>query len=255
MKSRVTVATLVATIMAACPACEQNKSMNDARRTIVVGGEAVVKVAPNRIVVTFGIETWDADITAAKEKNNEILRAATVSIKDLGIPQRDIQTDHLSVEPRYHSNYRKENFEAHIVRNTFVVTSTETGMVEELVTKALQAGVTHIQHVDFQTTELKKYRDQARERALKAAKEKAENMARVLGQSVGSPTHINESYAGSRWWWYYSSWSGWGRSRSHGMSQNEIQIVDSTPGEISDTIALGIIAIRANVSVTFELKE
>ena len=69
-------------------------------------------------------------------------------------------------------------------------------------------GVNYIHGIDFQTTEFKKYREQARELALKAAKEKADKMAAVLGQSVGAPIQINESYSGSPWW-YWSSWSGW----------------------------------------------
>jgi len=141
------------------------------------------------------------------------------------------------------------------VRNTFVVTLAETGKVEGLVTKVLQAGVNYIHGIDFQSIEFKKYREQARELALKAAKEKAEKMAAVLNQSVGAPIQINENYSGSPWW-YYSSWSGWGYGRSHGMSQNVIQNVQGGgSGEISETIALGKISIRANVGVTFELKK
>lgn len=254
MKSKKMGATLIGTLLAACPACTDHNSVNDTRRSITVGGEAMVKVAPDKIVVTFGIETWDAEITAAKTKNNDILRTAIASIKELGIPQKEIQTDHLSLKPRYKDGYRSENLLGHFVRNTFIVTLTEAAKVEELVTKALQAGVNHIHGVDFQTTDLKKYRNQAREQAVRAAKEKAEKMASVLGQSVGSPILIREGYAGSPWR-YYSSWSGWGYGRGEGMSQNVIQSVQNGASEISDTIALGKIAIRANVNVTFELKE
>lgn len=254
MRSRVLVAVLNATIMITCPACADNKSTHDARRTIAVSGEALVKVAPDKIVVTFGIETWDAEITAAKTKNNDILRTVIASIKELGIPQKEIQTDHLSLKPMYKDGYRSENILGYFVRNTFIVTLTEAAKVEELVTKALQAGVNHIHGVDFQTTDLKKYRNQAREQAVRAAKEKAEKMASVLGQSVGSPILIREGYAGSPWR-YYSSWSGWGYGRGEGMSQNVIQSVQNGASEISDTIALGKLAIRANVNVTFELEK
>jgi hypothetical protein len=78
-------------------------------------------------------------------------------------------------------------------------------------------------------------------------------MAGVLGQTAGAPIEINENYSGSPWG-YYSSWSGWGYGRGYGMSQNVIQEVQGRDSEISDTIALGKISIRANVSVTFELK-
>ena len=70
------------------------------------------------------------------------------------------------------------------------------------MTNVLAAGVTNIHGIDFQTTEIKKYREQARELALKAAKEKAEKMAAVLGTIDRRPLQISESYLG-----------GWGSNR------------------------------------------
>jgi uncharacterized protein YggE len=106
----------------------------------------------------------------------------------------------------------------------------------------LQAGVTNINGIDFQTTELKKYRRQAREMALKAAKEKADEMAAVLGQSTGEPVAINENAISAS------------SSRRIVLAQNSFQDMSGGISEISDTIALGKISIRANVTVVFKLK-
>lgn len=252
MKTSIIAAILVITII--CPVWAQQEHMYDDRPKITVNGEAVVNVKPDKIVITFGIETWDKDIMIAKQKNNDILKDAVAAMKKSGVPEKEIQTDHLSIEPRYKNDYRKEDFIGYFVRNTFVVTLAETDKVEGLVTKVLQAGVNYIHGIDFQSKEFKKYREQARELALKAAKEKADKMAAVLKQSIGAPVQINESYSGSPWW-YYSSWSGWGYGRGHGMAQNVMQNVQAGSGEISETIALGKISIRANVGVTFELKK
>ena len=241
------------TALTICPVWAQQAAMYDDRPKISVSGEAVVNVMPDKIVVTFGIETWDSEIMVAKQKNNEILKNAVTAIKELGIPEKEIQTDHLSIEPRYKNDYSKQDFIGYFVRNTFIVTLAETDKVEELVTKALLTGVNYIHGIDFQTTEFIKYREQARDLALKAAKEKADKMAAVMNQSVGIPIQINENSGGSRWG-YYSSWSGWGYGRNQGMSQNVMQNIQGDGGEISETIALGKISIRANVAVTFELK-
>ena len=222
---------------------------------ITVNGEAVVKVQPDKIIITFGIETWDKDIILAKQENNDIMKKAIVVIKEAGIREKDIQTDYLSIEPRYGDNYEKRNFIGYFVRNTLVITTAEPDKVENLVTGVLQSGVNYIHSINFQTTEFKKYREQARELALNAAKEKAEKMAGTLGQIIGDPIQINEGYGGNNWW-YYSSWNGWGYgSRSNYMSQNVMQNIDSGSNEISETIALGKISIKANVNVTFELKK
>jgi hypothetical protein len=224
-------------------------------QSITVTGDAVVYAMPDKIVITLGIETWDHDIIAAKQKNSDILKKAVIAIKDCGVAEKDIQTDYLSIEPRWKNNYERDEFIGYFVRNTFVVTLNDTKKVEELITKVLQAGVTNIHGIDFQTTEFKKYRQQARELALKAAKEKAATMAAVLDQSIGAPSQINENSTGSGGF-YYSSWwgGGWG-SRGGGMAQNSIQDMSGNRGEISDTIALGKISIHANVTVTFKLKD
>ncbi|MGB5530974.1 MAG: SIMPL domain-containing protein [Ignavibacteriaceae bacterium] len=241
-------------LLAICSIQAQQGQLFDDRPKITANGEAVVKVQPDEIIITFGIETWDKNIMVAKQENNDIMKKAIVVIKEAGIQDKEIQTDYLSIEPRYDDNYEKKNFIGYFVRNTFVVTLAEPDKVEELVTGVLQSGVNYIHNINFQTTEFKKYREQARELALNAAKEKAEKMAGALGQRIGDPIQINEGYGGSNWW-YYSSWNGWGYGgRSNYMSQNVMQNIESGTGEISETIALGKISIKANVTVTFELK-
>ena len=234
-------------------AAGQEPTGYDARPKITVSGEAVVYVQPDKIIVSLGIETSDRDIEVAKNKNSELLKKAVAAIKGCGIEERAIQTDNVSIEPRYRDTYRREDFLGYYVRNSFAVTLTDVAKVEGLITAVLKAGVTNIHGVDFQTTELRKHRDRARELALKAAKEKARDMAGVLGQGVGKALQINEdqSYGG---WWYYSGWRGGGRD--YGMAQNTMQEMPAAgSSEITDTVALGKIGIRGRVNVTFELKD
>lgn len=235
----------------ACPAWGQ--PANPEPPKITVQGEAVVYVKPDKILLSFGVETWDKqDILTAKQKNTEIFQKALAVLKQMGVPEKDIQTDQLSIEPRYRDGYRREEFLGYFVRNMFVVTLREPEKVEDLITRMLQAGVHYIHGVDFQTTEFKKYREEARTLALQAAKEKAEKMAGVLGQSIGPPLQIQEGHSP---WYYYSGWSGWGFGRGQTMAQNVLQEIPGASGEPGETIALGKIAVRANVSVTFQLKQ
>ena len=242
------LASSVLMVIACTGAWAQQPQMYDDRPKITVGGEAVVNVKPDKVVVSFGIETWDPDINVSKQKNNDILKKAVAAMKECGVPEKDIQTDQLSIEPRWHGSYEKQNFIGYFVTNTVMVTLSEVKTVEQLVSSALAAGVTHIHGLYFQTTEFKKYREEARDLALKAAKEKAEKMSAVLGQTIGRPLQISENYTGSSWY------GGWNRGRSSGMSQVQVQADRGSSGEIVDSVALGKLAVRAGVSVTFELK-
>ena len=87
----------------------QQAQLYDDRPKISFNGEAVVYVKPDKIVVTFGIQTLDKDIQQAKKLNNDILKKAVAAIKEGGVPEKEIQTDHLSIEPRYDDRYGARN--------------------------------------------------------------------------------------------------------------------------------------------------
>ncbi len=219
---------------------------------ITVTGEALVYAKPDKIVLNFGIETRDNQLLAAKRKNADIWKKAAAALKESGVPDKDVQTDYLSVEPRYRNYNEIDEPIGYVTRNMFVVTLSDPAKVESLISRMLEVGVNHVNGVEFQTTEFKRHRESARELALTAAREKAVKMAAALGCTIGTPLAINESFGGGSW--YFSSWSGWGYGRSSGMSQNVIQDQRGSGGENPESMALGKISIRAGVSVTFELK-
>jgi len=246
---RVSVKRVIAALLV-CLAIPAVSSAEE-KAQIQVQGEAVVRVAPDKVTILFGIETWDKDILAAKQQNNDILRKAREAIAKAGVAEKDIRTDHLSVEPRYKAGaaYTEEGFIGYFVRNSISVTLKDPAKVEGLITSVLGAGVTHIHGVNFETTEYKKYREQARRMALEAAREKAQKMAAVLGRAAGEPINVTEGYYGRT---RYGGW--WGQNPGAMMSQNVMQNVGGGGDDASDTLALGKISIRANVNVTFALK-
>ncbi|HXT68461.1 MAG TPA: SIMPL domain-containing protein [Vicinamibacterales bacterium] len=224
----------------------------DDRHRISVTGESLVNVAPDRVIVTFGVDTRDMVLDTAKRQNDAIVKKALAAIKAMGIVDRDIQTDRLSIEQRFESPSGRQVFAGFTIRNMFVVSLSDPAKVDALITAALDSGVNYLLNVEFQTTELKKYREQARELATRAAREKAEKMAAALGETVGQALQIDEVGQNSGVS-YYSSWSsGWGAGNrgNAGTSQN---VVGVSSGDTVDTVALGKVGVRASVRVVFEL--
>lgn len=248
MKTVAALSVLMLSIITSAGADQSNRC--DERSVITVNGDAVIKVKPDKVIINLGVETSNKDLGAAKQMTNDILKKALAAIRESGVPDKDIQTAELSIEPQWEDRRGREGPRGYSVRNTFVVTLIEPAKVETIITKALELGVNSIYGINFQTSELKKYREQARELALKAAKEKAEKMAAVLGQSVGAPILINEGYSRGP---YYSGW----RTRNYGqgaqLTQNVVQESPERSYEASETVALGMISVTANVTVTFEL--
>jgi uncharacterized protein YggE len=256
--SAIGAACVLAALACAFPAFGQQPAARE-KPNITVSGESVVYVQPDKILVSLGIETWNAKMAVAKQRNDEIVKKAIAAIVECSIEKKAIQTDNLTIEPTYMpEGHWPRYIDGYVVRNALTVTVTKVALVEPLITTALEAGVNHINNVDFQTTELRKYRDQARQMALKAAREKARDMAAVLDQTIGKPLQINENQGYGGWYFYCCGWSRWGSSgRDYGMSQNSMQNAPSGPGEPAegDTVTLGTIGIRANVNVVFELND
>ncbi len=215
-------------------------------RLVNVTGDAEVKIAPDEVVLILGVQTSDKNMQVAKSQNDERVKRVIAMTRDLGIDPRHVQTDQIRIDPRYEGSYAQSNFIGYFIYKTIVVTLKDVDKFESVYAAALGAGVTHVQGIAFRTTELRKYRDQARALAIKAAQEKAGALAGELGQKIGPPQSINEEYSG---WssWYSTRWGG-------SMTQNVVQNAGGgTPNE-EGTFAPGQISVTARVRVTFALQ-
>jgi len=219
--------------------------------SINVSGSADVKVVPDKVIITLGVETSDAVLMQAKSMNDERVRAVLALREKYGIKAENMQTDYINIQPTYDSYSDRRIVKTYVVQKSIVITLTDISKFEDLLTDALAAGANYVNSVDFRTSDLRKYRDQARELALKAAREKAEAMAATLGRKVGNVTSVSED-SGT---WYSSYRYFWGGN--YGQSQNVVQNAGgANPGAGSDdsTIAPGQITVNASVHVTFDLQ-
>jgi hypothetical protein len=215
-------------------------------RLITTTGNADVKVVPDEIEFTLGIESRDRILLAAKAQNSERLQKTLAALHSLGIDPKKVQTDYLSIEPEYSNNERVVI--AYIVRRRMAIILNDLSKFESLLGGVLQAGVNYVHNIEFRTTELRKHRDRARIMAIQAAREKAIALAKELGQKVGRPHTITEGGGG------WLSPGGWWGGRWGAMSQNvQSNSGGGAPSE-SGGLSLGQITISAGVTVAFELE-
>jgi uncharacterized protein len=104
--------------------------------------------------------------------------------------------------------------------------------------------------VQFKTSQLRQHRDEARELAMKAAQEKARDLASAANAQPGCVLSIDENS-----WSYYGY--PWQSGRNQMMTQNVMQNAPGSAQPPSDDgpISLGQIAVQAEVQVRFSLKE
>ena len=244
----ISVAIVVAAFVLASPA-RSTLSANASSNSISVSGEAEVLVVPDEVVLTLGVESFDKVLKTAKTANDEAIKRTIAVARGYGIPAEYIQTDYLGIEPRHRNSDVAFELLGYDVRKTVVVKLRDISKFESLLTDVLDAGVTHVHMIDFRTTELRKYRDQARTMALKAAQEKAALLAGEAGHTVGTVESIGEANYG-----YFSSYGSWWGNRYSAATQNVSQSLGETSLSNDATMAPGQISIRATVSMSFALQ-
>ena len=222
-------------------------------RTISVSGSAEVRVTPSLVNLVVGVETRNRSLAAAKTENDRRIQAIVRSMQALGVETKDIQTDYVQVNPDYTTRDDTLIVLRHyMVRKTVAITLKDVTKFERALSEALQSGANHVINVQFLTSDLRKHRDDARARAITAAREKAEALAREMNARVGKVISINEGGWGGPWNSYGMSWDG----MRYGPGANQVSVqVDGGSGELlGGTIALGQIGVTASVSVSFELE-
>ncbi len=101
--------------------------------------------------------------------------------------------------------------------------------------------MTRLSNVEFRDSQIRKHRDQARAMAIKAAQEKANLLAREIGQSIGPAYSITES--------------GVIPYPAANAVQNRVDTFTGTPSDSESAIAPGSISVTAQVTVSFRLTQ
>jgi uncharacterized protein YggE len=220
-----------------------------AQQTVSVTGDAEIKVVPDRVVLFLGVEVHSKTLAEARRENDQRVSAVRAAVSRLGVQDSDIQTDFIQMGMAYENDGITPRY--YYTRKSIVVTARDVRRMEETLSAAVDAGATHIHGVEFETTKLREYRDQARAMAVKAATEKANDLAAAAGMKViGGPTGINAPQYGGRSWYG----SGWGMGYRGVGAQNVSISSGPESGSGEGSIALGRISVTASISMSFRIQ-
>ena len=206
-------------------------------RFVRVMGTAEVKVVPDRAVIEVGVQKQDPSASVAKHAEDAAARRILATLKAGGIDEKDIQTTYLSLQPQ--SSYvKKVRVSYFVAQQTMAITVRDLSKLDGLLEALVKAGGNRIDSISYETSDLRKYRDQARDLAVKAAREKADALAKALGQDIGKAQTIEEA-----------SDSDYTR----GIYANASTAFETRDRSLSPSLAAGQKTISASVTVAFEL--
>jgi len=208
-------------------------------KVVRVTGTAEVKVVPDRAVIELGVEKQSASASMAKRDADATARKILAGLAANGIDEKDVQTTFLSLQPQF--NYRKGmRISYFVAEQTLSVTVRDLSKLDTLLESLIKAGGNRIDSIAYETSDLRKYRDDARERAVKAAREKAQALAVAVGQGIGKAQTIEEVAQ---------------PENSYNASLSNVSYYASgIPAKTRAATATGERSVWASVVVTFELE-
>jgi uncharacterized protein YggE len=222
----------------------------DSSRTVQVSGSATVNVTPDRATILLGVQSNGITPEAVQEANSLAIQKVIKAIAAQGVAAKDIATDIYIVEPIY-EDYDSLYIKGYRINNVVEVTLRDVAKTSTILVAALKAGANQVLSVEFYTSELRSYRDQARELAMQAAHEKAQTLAEAAGAEAGCVLSISEnSWSYYNGWWYGRNPNNWAQNVVQNMTANS----GSTGGVGEEPISLGQISVRAEISASFVLE-
>lgn len=164
--------------------------------TLTVGGQGESKAAPDLATVRLGAQAQGADASSAQSKVNVVLQAALGRIKALGIPEKRIRTENLSLYPIYQDQKPGDDNPPRITgyraSNVLAVEVENLTLVGRVIDTGLAAGINNVEGVSFDLKNDDAARAEALENAVTQARGKAETLARALGMRLDGVLEVTE---------------------------------------------------------------
>ena len=160
---------------------------------IRVVGTATVSTTPDIAKSQIGVQTFNSEVEPAVDENNRKAEAIIQALRQQGIEERDIQTSHFSIYPqRNYKDDRPEEIIGYQVDNSISVVIRDLTAIGKVLQSTIDAGANTISGVTFTLDDPEPFRSDARTKAIKNARERAQSMAEAAGIKLGKVISINE---------------------------------------------------------------
>jgi uncharacterized protein YggE len=180
---------------------------NTVHSVVSTSGTATVKVDPDKVTVTIGVETQGLTAEEAATKNAELMEKVIAALKELGVTDDQISTSWYSVFPIY--DYRsppcieiypqppdcapKSEITGYRASNSLSVTLDADDDVGKVIDGAVKAGANNVNGVYFFVSEERQQqiRDGLIKEAIDNARSRADKAAEAVNMSITGVKSIN----------------------------------------------------------------
>lgn len=159
-----------------------------------VSGEGEATAVPDTAEITLGVTKTASTVEQVRNEANSTINQIVKIVKDLGIEEKNIKTINYSLYPNYDYKSSRNTITGYSLNQTLKVKITPIDKANQIVDKVTAAGANVTGGIYFvlNDTDKAKLENQAREQAIKKAKEKAESLATLSGIKLGKIINVQE---------------------------------------------------------------
>jgi uncharacterized protein YggE len=162
-------------------------------RTISVIGEGKVSVTPDIAVMYMSIISRDSDVSKAWDDNNAKAEAAIAALKGQGIQDKDIRSDFNLYQQEKTDQFGQSTGEiTYVVTHTLTVTARDMTKLGDILGAAQAAGVNSVGGISYTLEDPSDAIQQVRALAVADALERAKEIAKGFGATVGKVLSVSE---------------------------------------------------------------
>jgi uncharacterized protein YggE len=169
----------------------------------VVQGEGKALATPDIAKINLGITETGSDLKGVQDSVNKKSQDLVNQIKKLGVEEKDIKTISYYVYPQRDYSSPVQRITGYQVSTSYEIKIRDFSKINDLLASVTSFGANMAGGVDFDLSDdLKdKKMQEAREQAVKEAKDKASGLAKAAGITLGKiinvseNTPVNERYA------------------------------------------------------------
>lgn len=159
-----------------------------------VTGESKITTVPDKAQISLGITINESTVKGAQDRANTVINAVTEQLVALGVEKKDIQTENYSLYPQYDYQAGGQRITGYSVSTMINVSLTDFAKLNQAVDVATRAGANQISGISFTLSDEKRkeVENEARQKAIDDAKEKAEKLAQLSGMRLGRIINVTE---------------------------------------------------------------
>lgn len=195
---------------------------------IWVSGTGEVAATPDVAILTLGVEAQEKTVKEAQSEAASVMTAVVAALKTNGVADKDIQTQWYNISPvtKWVEETSEQITIGYKVTNMVTAKIRDISKAGTIIDAVAEAGgdLTRINSISFTVDDPTAYYNQAREKAMQDAKDKAEQMATLAGVTLGKPTYISESGGYIPTPYYSKDYYAEGSSASTSISPGELNI-------------------------------